>query len=516
MKMDVTEAFSHSGFGRFQFKYPLPLIGGGNLFIAFNMCLGIFTLYENKEPTEENPNPIKIYSVSEEFQLTDFEAKFINSCLMFGVLAGNFLIGKLADSYGRRTIGLILVPFTIGTMVASTFLTFDWVSYAIWRFLHGVMNGGLGVSMTVLSLELVENSYWSYLCCAGAGIFGIGLAILAVLARIFNTWRGLTFITSLPNLYLVYVVYKMPESPRWLYSIGRFAEAETIMQDIAETNGSDPRFRLKKPREAHPSGDVSMTSSFNENVAHHEAQNSNPQNANLDTSNTKESGLDIFKSKPTRTRLLAMVITWFSASLIYYGLTLGAGDLGDNVYQSTAYSGFSELPGYVLTIIMMEQSYFGRKRTAMIFYSFTFIFMVLIDIFDLNGKSKLILALSAKMLISGAFAIIYTYCCELFPTTVRSVGLGWSSMSARIGGILAPFAVQLGALIRENDENSGFLFYSIFAVMSTLVLILIPETLNGQIHDNIKSLERSSSRRGRIEDGGLLGDNIESVGLLED
>ena len=211
-----------------------------------------------------------------------------------------------------------------------------------------------------------------------------------------------------------------------------------------------------------------------------------------------------------------MVITWFSASLIYYGLTLGAGDLGDNVYQSTAYSGFSELPGYVLTIIMMEQSYFGRKRTAMIFYSFTFIFMVLIDIFDLNGKSKLILALSAKMLISGAFAIIYTYCCELFPTTVRSVGLGWSSMSARIGGILAPFAVQLGALIRENDENSGFLFYSIFAVMSTLVLILIPETLNGQIHDNIKSLERSSSRRGRIEDGGLLGDNIESVGLLED
>lgn len=497
--MDINQAYEKIGvFGPAQYRFALPLMLGGNIFLGFCMCLGIFTLYTNKEN-----DPIQISSVVEEFDLTDFEAKLINSALMFGVLSGNSIVGKLSDTYGRKPVTMVLVPIVLSVIIFSTFLTFDWVTYAFWRFLCGVSAGGLGVTTSVLTLELVGNEYWGYMCIGGSFFFAIGIFLLALIAKIFTSWRLLTLATALPNIYLIYVVYKTPESPRWLYSIGKVAEAEKIIKMIGKINGkSDLDLNRIKLRNTQNS---SLTSSVR--------SNSSDSHDNFVTSNNKveEGGLDIFKSRPTRIRMLVMMITWFSTSLIYYGLTLGAGDLGDNIYENTTFSGLAELPGYVLAIVMMEHPIFARKRTLLSFFLVTFMFTGMIDLFSLHQNSRLILALLAKMLISGVFAIIYTYCCELFPTTVRSLGLGWSSMSARIGGILAPFAIQVGSLLVKNDDNSGFLLYSVFSLISFFSLFLVPETLNSNLFDSIKDLEKFSRRQINMFD-----DNIEAVGLLED
>lgn len=454
--------------------------------MGFNMCLGIFTLYKNTGKEDH-----KINSATEEFNFTDFESRIINSTLMFGVLIGNSIVGTLSDKYGRKPVTGILAPLCVLVAVLSTFLTFDFISYAFWRFLTGAFTGGLGVAVSVLTLELVGNEYWGKMCIMGSVFFAIGLFILSELAKIFNYWKSLTLATALPNIYLLYIIYITPESPRWLASQGKYDQAENILKMIGRGNNKSEI-------------DLRKVCLKRENQTPRESPN---QNQNRKVS---EGGLDILKSKIVRTRMLVMVVVWYSVSLIYYGLTLGAGDLGDNIYENTIFSGLSELPGYVITIMMMENKVFGRKKSLIIFYFLIFLMCAIIDIFALQGHSKLILALMSKMLIAGAFAACYTYACELFPTTIRSIGLGWSSMAARIGGISAPFAISLGHMIRKDDDNSGFLFYGIFSLISGFVLFLVPETYGKELFDNIKELERSVKN----ERDDLFESNIEVRTLL--
>ena len=43
------------------------------------------------------------------------------------------------------------------------------------------------------------------------------------------------------------------------------------------------------------------------------------------------------------------------------------------------------------------------------------------------------------------FSVVYVYAPELYPTTVRSIGMGLASMMARIGGVAAPYIILTAA-----------------------------------------------------------------------
>ena len=53
------------------------------------------------------------------------------------------------------------------------------------------------------------------------------------------------------------------------------------------------------------------------------------------------------------------------------------------------------------------------------------------------------LANIGKFGISAAFAVIYVWSAELFPTMVRNSGMGSSSMMARVGGMVCPYIADL-------------------------------------------------------------------------
>lgn len=101
-----------------------------------------------------------------------------------------------------------------------------------------------------------------------------------------------------------------------------------------------------------------------------------------------------------------------------------------------------ELPGIILTAAFVEK--FNRKS-------------ILIAVMLIGGAActvaallphdysqlKMWLAILGKCNISGSFALIYVYTVEIFPTVLRISGLGLCSVFARIGGMTAPYLLQL-------------------------------------------------------------------------
>ena len=70
----------------------------------------------------------------------------------------------------------------------------------------------------------------------------------------------------------------------------------------------------------------------------------------------------------------------------------------------------------------------------MFFYSSKVIEYVLL----FPAWEKSILSQLGKFFETGSFGIIYVYAAELYPTVLRSTGMGLSSVMGRVGSILAP------------------------------------------------------------------------------
>lgn len=73
------------------------------------------------------------------------------------------------------------------------------------------------------------------------------------------------------------------------------------------------------------------------------------------------------------------------------------------------------------------------------------LYIIVLGLFPDYTTALMVIASIGKFGVTAAFAVIYVYASELFPTVLRQTGVGSSSMCARIGSFLAPLVGrQLG------------------------------------------------------------------------
>uniref|UniRef100_S4RBM4 Major facilitator superfamily (MFS) profile domain-containing protein n=1 Tax=Petromyzon marinus TaxID=7757 RepID=S4RBM4_PETMA len=184
----------------------------------------------------------------------------------------------------------------------------------------------------------------------------------------------------------------------------------------------------------------------------------------------------------------------FVCSLVYYGLTLGVGDLSRDVHMGLALSGLAELPSYPLSLFLINASWCGRRRGLSGFLSCGGIACIAVAaLVTLSGEhegcavARQYLALAGKLCISAAFSIVYIYTSELYPTSIRNVALGLSSTSSRLGGILAPFIPSL----REQSwvmPSLPFMVLGLAGVSAGCLCLLLPETLRQPLMETLHDL----------------------------
>merc|ERR1719370_1397623 len=100
---------------------------------------------------------------------------------------------------------------------------------------------------------------------------------------------------------------------------------------------------------------------------------------------------------------------------------------------------------------------------------------------------KAVLAQLGKFAITGSFAMVYVYAAEIFPTVVRNVGLGSSSMCARVGSIIAPYiGRELG---QATSPVVPLIIFGATSLLAGILVLLLPETRNCPLPDTIEQGE---------------------------
>jgi putative MFS transporter len=170
--------------------------------------------------------------------------KFL-SWTFIGMTLGALITGYVGDALGRRfTYQINLLIFGLASLAAAFVPNMGWL--IVCRFIQGL---GLGAEIVVGYSTLTEFvppktrgrwlAFMAFIVVAGFPV----TAILSYLIIPSFGWRPMFVIAGIGSLIVWYLRKRLPESPRWLESKGRTAEAESLMMTIeaeAATAGALP------------------------------------------------------------------------------------------------------------------------------------------------------------------------------------------------------------------------------------------------------------------------------------
>lgn len=209
------------------------LIAGGGFFEIYDLAL--------TGPLSSGLVAASIFRVGHAgmFGLAD-QATFIFATFI-GLYLGVVAFAVLGDRLGRRRVfAWSLLWYAAATFVMG--LQTDMVSICFWRFLAGIGVGAEAVAIDCYVVEIVPARMRGRAFSLSMCVQYLGIPVSAFLAAFLIPhsfaglpgWRWLTFVPVLGALAFWFVRRRIPESPRWLASRGRFAEAHAILDHLPE------------------------------------------------------------------------------------------------------------------------------------------------------------------------------------------------------------------------------------------------------------------------------------------
>ncbi|MGL3150749.1 MFS transporter [Microbacterium sp. A82] len=379
-------------------------------------------------------------ALAQQWDLSKAESGWIASVGFIGMALGASLGGLLADRFGRRQVfALTLLVYGIATG-ASALAGGITVLLAL-RFLVGL---GLGAELPVAStyvsefaparirgrLIVILEAFWA------VGWTAAALIGYFVIPASDDGWRWAFALGAIPAVYALVIRWGLPESPRWLASRGRLAEAERIVS----------RFEADADIVSAPA---------------------TPPAAPSRPALTTASRLSTLWASEFRVRTLCLWLVWFCVNFAYYGAFIWIPSiLVDAGYDLVRSFGFTllitlaQLPGYAVAAWLIEV--WGRRVTLSVFLVGSAASAVLFG--SATGDAAIIgtgMALSFFNL--GAWGALYAVTPEIYPTSVRATGSGWAAGVGRIASIIAPVLVPV-LLVAGGVELLFVVFAAFFIV----------------------------------------------------
>uniref|UniRef100_A0A914WD23 Major facilitator superfamily (MFS) profile domain-containing protein n=1 Tax=Plectus sambesii TaxID=2011161 RepID=A0A914WD23_9BILA len=395
-------------------------------------------------------------TIVSEFQLVcerESLGEWSTSGFMVGIMVGGLTLPTLADRYGRRPVLLVAVWF-MGIFGQLSALAPSYTTFVIARFLAGSMYAGATMITWVLACESVAPRTRAY----GTVLMGVfwtaGYVLLSPMAYYIRNWRWLITATSLPVLGTIVFIWTIPESLHWLIA-----------------NGKDEQTR-RWLRMAERKGGVRVTLE--------DCLDDRPKPA---PERRKQNLLHLLQHPTLVVRTIIIAYLWLCDTFVYYGLSLFITKLAGDRFINFALSGAAELPAYFIAPPLLNL--FGRKWVVGGTHLLSGVSLLGL-LFVPNDQMLLSVALwlLGKFAIACAFTCTLVYGAEVFPTTVRSAGMGICGVISRFGGIIAPHVRTMEAL----NPILPPLFFGVLSLVGALVTLALPETLNRKLPEDIEDV----------------------------
>lgn len=295
--------------------------------------------------------------------------------------------------------------------------------------------------------------------------FSAGYILIGCMAYYLHDWRYLQVAITLPSLLFVGYWWIIPESCRWLLANNRKGEAVEIIKKVARENG------LSVPNDVLEKLECDKTDERN-----------------------KPSLFALFRTPYLRFKSILIFFNWFIISGAYYGLSWSTKSLGGNLYLNFIISGAVEFPACIFLIFTLNR--WGRKvilSGSMILCALSLLTSLIIP----KSLNWLIIgfAMLGKMSLTAAYGTVYIFSAEQFPTVIRNVALGAASMSARVGGVAAPYLNFLS----QYWEPAPYAIFGFATLIGGFLSTFLPETSHKELPETLEDGERLGKKGDEVK-----------------
>ncbi len=391
-------------------------------------------------------------------QFSNTDVGLAGSAYIAGAVLGALFFGWLTDRLGRKKLFFITLAVYLLATAATAFSWNLW-SFLLFRFLTGAGIGGeyAAINSTIQELIPARVRGWTDLVINGS--FWVGAALGALGAVVLldpnvidpeHGWRAAFLIGALLALVIFFMRLWLPESPRWLMTHGRAAEAEAVIAGIearlraeghAIADGPFPTVRLLS-RHSTPLSEVVHTL------------------ANAHTQRTLV-GLALMSAQAFFYNAIfftyALVLTEFygipSERVGWYLLPFAAGNFLGPVLIGRLFDTWGRRPMIALTYVISGLLLAG---SGWLFAQGM-----------LSATGQTIAWMLIFFFASAAASSAYLTVSETFPLEIRALAIAiFYAIGTGIGGVAGP--LLFGALIDTGSRMSLFAGYMAGAVLMLL------------------------------------------------
>ena len=397
-----------------------------------------------------------------EWKLTPTHVGAIISAGYAGQLLGAVLFGWLAEKVGRLRVLLFTILLFVSMDIACLF-AWGSASMMAFRFFQGIGTGGEVPVASAYINEFIGAHKRGRFFLLYEVIFPIGLMFAGMagyfLVPIYG-WKAMFVVGLVPSVLSIPLRWFMPESPRWLASKGRVAEAEAVVKGL-EDDLTRRGVVLPEP----------VVRPIDPNAP------------------TPTDWRELFRGIYLK-RSLTIWVLWVCVYLINNGLITWLPTLYKQVFKlplktSLAYGWTTSAFGVAASIICaLLIDRIGRKRWFVAAFLVGVVPLLLLTWLGATSAGQVrVLATAVYAVLQTIAFSLYLYSAELYPTRLRAIGNGFGSAWLRAGSSIGPMLV--GWIVGDFGIRYVFAAFAAVAVVGAAVTMLFAMETRGKLLEEL-------------------------------